>query len=79
MNVAAYVARSRAAQGLGPRITDPVVLNRIALLLAAEPHDAVQHRARTSTSGQLHSQPPEMPEGREAAADYEDVRACAAT
>jgi hypothetical protein len=79
MNVAAYVARSRAAQGLGPRITDPVVLNRIALLLAAEPHDAVQHRARTSTSGQLHSQPPEMPEGREAAADYEDVRVCAAT
>jgi hypothetical protein len=77
MNVAAYVARSRAAQGLGPRITDPVVLNRIALLLAAEPHDAVQHRARASTSGQLHIQPPGRQEVREAAADYEDDRDCA--
>ena len=79
MNVAAYVARSRAAQGLGPRITDPVVLNRIALLLAAEPHDAVQPGARVSTSAQVHIPPPGLQEGRNAAADYEDVRVCAAT
>jgi hypothetical protein len=69
MNVAAYVARSRAAQGLGARISDPVVLNRIALLLA-EAHDAVQQGARASTSGQLHLPQPGMRKGREAA----DVR-----
>jgi hypothetical protein len=69
MNVAAYVARSRAAQGLGARISDPVVLNRIALLLA-EAHHAVQQGARASSSGQLHLPQPGMRKGREAA----DVR-----
>jgi hypothetical protein len=67
MNVAIYVARSRAAQGLGPRITDPLVLNRIAQLLA-ERHDAAPNDARTSTVGQRHIQPPAMAEGHEAAA-----------
>jgi hypothetical protein len=60
MNVAAYVARSRAAQGLGPRITDPLVLNRIAQLLA-EPQDAALNGAQTSTSGQR----PIQPQGRD--------------
>jgi hypothetical protein len=67
MNVAAYVARCRAAQGLGPRITDPLVLNRIAQLLA-EPHqETAPNGAQTSTSGQRHIQPPGMPQAHEAA------------
>jgi hypothetical protein len=30
--VAAWTAASRARQGLGPKITDPVILHRIAIL-----------------------------------------------
>jgi hypothetical protein len=67
VNVAAYVARSRAAQGLGPRITDPLVLNRIAQLLA-EPQEAAPNRARRSTEGQRHIKPPGMQGGHEPAA-----------
>jgi hypothetical protein len=38
MNIAEYVARSRSEQGLEPRITDPIVLSRIALLLTTARH-----------------------------------------
>jgi hypothetical protein len=30
--IAAWTAASRARQGLGPKITDPVILRRIAIL-----------------------------------------------
>jgi hypothetical protein len=66
VNVAAYVARSRAAQGLGPRVTDPIVLTRIAQLLT-EPNDAGSD-ARSSPGGPRSVQPLKAPEGHEAAA-----------
>lgn len=67
MNVAAYVARSRAAQGLEPRVTDPIVLTRIAQLLT-EPHNAAGSDVRSSTGGQPSVQPLKHPEGHEAVA-----------
>lgn len=33
----AWVAKSRAAQGLGPTVTDPVALDKVARLLLATP------------------------------------------
>jgi hypothetical protein len=35
VDVAGYVARSSAAQGLGPTVTDPATLHRVAAILAA--------------------------------------------
>lgn len=36
--LADWVQRSRAAQGLGPRVTDPAVLDRVARLVWADRH-----------------------------------------
>jgi hypothetical protein len=69
MNMPAYVARSRAAQGLGPRITDPIVLNRIAQLLA-EPRGAALNGAQRATSGRRHIEVPGMQESHETAVDH---------
>lgn len=41
----AYVARTRAAQGLPPKVEDPTTLQRIADLMRATPGDEPHERA----------------------------------
>ena len=44
--VVAWVERTRAAQGIGPRVTDPDVLDQVAALIA--PVEGVMGRAKAS-------------------------------
>lgn len=61
----ALVARSRAAQGLPERITDPAILARVAAILAgprngnAGPHKAGATTTTTAASGRRGSRGPE--------------------
>ncbi len=41
-----HVVRSRAEQGLPPRVTDPVILQRLATLLEVRPPIGAPVRAR---------------------------------
>lgn len=49
--LAEFVARSRAAQGLPPRVTDPTILRRIAALLAPPGPPPKRSRSRVDDKG----------------------------
>jgi hypothetical protein len=60
-DLARLVARSRAAQGLPPRVTDPTTLARIAALLAAAPSIGESGSARTRPAQRASATQPSRP------------------